>query len=166
MTTGLIVRRVLIPMLLGFLLGAGVNEISFLFLKTAAGRAPQRIELVIPPGTAAKVAEGVSNPVLPDTMVFVIGDILVVKNEDAVNHQLGPLYIPPGTSASLTLNQADNLALRCSFQVGKYEGLDVQEPVTLATRLGGIVVSGLPLGFLFMLYGLVWKRKPKEQASE
>jgi hypothetical protein len=93
-----------------------MNEISFLFLKTDAGRGPERIELIIPRGTAAKVASGESDPALPPTMVFVLGDTLVVKNDDVVNHQLGPLYIPPGTSASLIIDQSDNLALRCYFQ--------------------------------------------------
>jgi hypothetical protein len=163
--TRLIAQRVLLPMLLGFLLGALVNEISFLFLKTDAGRGPERIELVIPAGTAARVAQGQSSPVLPASLVFVIGDTLVIRNQDTVVHQLGPLYIPAGTSASMTLNQAENLALRCSFQVTQYEGLDVQEPVTLLTRFAGLLVSGLPLGFLFMLYGLIWKRKPKAPAA-
>ena len=162
--TRLIVQRVLVPMVLGFLLGAAVNEVSFLFLKTDAGRGPERIELVIPAGTAAKVAQGRSDPVLPVSLAFVLGDTLVIKNEDTAIHQLGPLYIPPGSSASLTLSQTENLALRCSFQVSQYEGIVVQDPVTLLTRVGGIIVSGLPLGFLFMLYGLVWKRKPKVQA--
>lgn len=161
MKTSVIVQRVILPMLLGFLLGAVVNEISFLFLKTNAGRGPERIDLVIPAGTASRVASGQSNPALPANLAFVLGDTLVVKNEDVVVHQLGPLYIPPGSSASMTLNEPESLALRCSFQVSQYEGFDVEQPVTLFTRFAGVVVAGLPLGFLFMLYGLVWKRKPK-----
>src|SRR5690242_13573507 len=120
----LIVQRVLFPMLLGILIAIGVNEFSFLFLKSDAGRAPQRVELLIPPGTAQKVARGESNPALPDKMVFVVGDTLVVKNDDAVAHRLGPLFIPAGTSASLTLSQPDNVAFSCSFQPGQYLGLD------------------------------------------
>ena len=37
-------------------------------------------------------------------MSFVVGDTLVVKNEDSVEHQLGPLWIPAGSSASMPLN--------------------------------------------------------------
>src|SRR6185369_10252914 len=112
----LIVQRVLFPMVLGILLAVGVNEFSFLFLKSEAGRGPERVNLVIPPGTAQKVARGESNPALPDKMVFVVGDTLVVKNEDDADHHLGPLFIPAGTSASLTLSQSDNMAFTCSFQ--------------------------------------------------
>jgi hypothetical protein len=163
----LIVQRVLLPMLLGILIAIGVNEFSFLFLKSDAGRGPQRIELVIPLGTAQRVAQGESNPALPDKMVFVVGDTLVVKNEDAVDHNLGPLFIPAGTSASLTLSESDNMAFTCSFQPSQYLGLDVREPVTFSTRLYGILISGIPLGMLFGLYSLVvWPLKPAAQKPE
>jgi hypothetical protein len=163
----LIVQRVLFPMVLGILMAIGVNEVSFLFLKSEAGRPPQRVDLLIPLGTAQKVARGESNPALPDKMVFVVGDLLVVKNEDVVDHRLGPLFIPAGASSSLTLSQAENMAFSCSFQPGQYLGLDVQEPVTFSTRLYGILIAGIPLGFLLGLYGLlVWPLKKKTQVPE
>lgn len=163
----LVVQRVLITQLLGILIAIGVNEISFLFLKSEAGRAPQRIELVIPAGTAEKVAQGESNPALPDKMVFVVGDTLVVKNEDVVDHRLGSLFIPSGASASLVLNQSQDMAFTCSFQPGQYLGLNVQEPVTFSTRLYGILIAGLPLGFLFALYSiLLWPLRPAGQKVE
>jgi len=165
--TGLIVRRMLISMLLGILTGIGINELTFPFLKTDAGRAPERIELVIPAGTAERVAHGESNPSLPDKMVFVLGDTLVVKNNDVVTHQLGPLLVPAGTSASMTLNQPENLVFTCTFQPTEFQGLDVHEPVTLLTRVEGILISGIPLGFLYALYSfLVWPLKRKEPIAE
>ena len=154
--------RLLLTMVLGFLLAIGIDEFTFIFMKSEAGRGPQRIELVIPNGTAAKVARGEANPALPDKMVFVQGDTLVIINKDSANHRLGALFIPSDTSASLTLNQADNLTYSCSFQPTKYFGLDIREPVTFSTRLEGILISGLPLGILFMIYSLlVWPLKPK-----
>jgi hypothetical protein len=158
----LVVRRMLITMLLGIVTGISINEISFLFLKSEAGRAPEQVNLVIPRGTSEKVARGESDATLPDKMVFVVGDTLVVKNEDVVDHRLGPLFIPVGTSASLTLSQPDNLAFTCSFEPGKYLGLDVREAVDFSTRLYGILISGIPMGFLYGLYSfLVWPVKPE-----
>jgi hypothetical protein len=154
--------RLLITMVLGFLLAIGIDEFTFVFMKSEAGRAPQRIELVIPAGTAAKVARGEADPALPEKMVFVQGDTLVVINKDSVDHRLGALFIPSDTSASLTLNQAESLAYACSFEPTQYFGLDVREPVTLATHLEGIFISGLPLGILFLIYSLlVWPLRPK-----
>ena len=71
------------------------SEVAFYFLRADTDRVPSEIELVIPTGTAAKVAAGEPVPVIPDEMTFVLGDTLVVKNEDLVDHQLGPLWIPP-----------------------------------------------------------------------
>jgi hypothetical protein len=48
----------------------------------------------------------------------------------------------------------------CSFQTDKYFGLDVHEPVTLGTRVVGILTAGLPLGILIALYA-VFARQPR-----
>lgn len=161
---GLIVRRMLVSLLLGIVAGTGINELSFIFVKTDAGRGPQRVELVIPAGTAEHIAHGELSTNIPAQMIFVVGDVLSVKNEDSVTHQLGPLRIPPNASANMTLNQADNLTYTCSFQPTKFQGLDVREPVTIETRIYGILIAGIPLGFLFALYSfLIWPLKKKDE---
>ena len=162
--TRVIAQRALISIILGILIATIINESTFFFMKSQAGRGPQRIELDIPVGTAARIAKGEPNPSIPSNMVFVAGDTLVVKNLDVVDHRLGPLFIPSGTSASLTLSDANSYTYTCSFQPSQVFGLDVQEPVTSATRLYGILISGLPLGMLMGLYSfLIWPLKPKLQ---
>lgn len=150
--------RVAVSMLIGLLIGAAINEVSFLFLRDTA-RAPKVIELVIPAGTAEKVARGESPPAIPTSMTFVVGDTLTVKNNDTANHELGPLWIPAGTSASLPLDAAESYAYSCSFQPGKYFGLDVHEALTVGTRLYGILYAGLPLGIIIAVYTLVMPAK-------
>ena len=154
------ITRIAVSMLVGLLIGAAINEISFLFLRETA-RAPKAIELVIPDGTAEKVARGETPPTIPDSMSFVVGDTLVVKNEDRSAHELGPLWIPAGASASLSLDAAQSYAYSCSFQPGQYFGLDVHEALTLSTRLYGILYSGLPLGGLIALYAIIMPAKKK-----
>jgi hypothetical protein len=151
MISSVILKRVFVSMVVGLLLGAAISEITFYFLKESA-RPPQKIELVIPPGTAAQVARGVQPPTIPNTMIFVAGDTLVVKNNDSVNHELGPMWIPSGTSASLILGQIESYAYPCSFQPSKYLGLDVREPLTPDIRAEGILFAGLPMGVLIALY--------------
>lgn len=158
------VRRVIYSLILGMLLGIATTEISFLFLRETA-RPPKQITLLIPKGTAAEVARGEQPPTIPQNMLFVVGDILIVKNEDIVDHKLGPLFIPANSSAQLALNQEENLSYECSFQPGNYFGLDVHEPLTLGTRISGIVDVGLPLGILIALYTVVMPVKKKENAS-
>ncbi len=165
--TRLIVQRFLLFIVLGIVIAIGINEFTFFYLKSDAGRGPQRIELIIPEGTAARIAKGEPNPAIPENMTFVAGDTLVVKNQDDVNHRLGPLFIPVGTSTSLTLSDANSYAYSCSFQPSQVFGLNVQEPVTSATRIYGILFAGLPLGMMFAIYSLVvWPLKSVKRGLE
>ncbi len=147
-------------MLIGLVMGAAISELSFIFLRETA-RAPKVIELVIPGGTAERVARGETPPTIPDSMAFVVGDTLLVKNDDSADHELGPLWIPAGSSATLSLDAVQSYAYACSFQPGKYFGLDVREALTPGTRIYGILYSGLPLGGLIALYALVMPVKKK-----
>ena len=160
----IIVKRILISLLAGLLLGAAIGEIPFLFLRETA-RSPQEIVLTIPAGTAEQVSRGEQPPSMPSNMIFVVGDTLVVNNQDTVDHKLGPLWIPPNSSAQLSLNQEENFAYECTFQKGSYFGLDVREPLTLSTRLYGILYAGLPIAILIALYSLVMPVKKNENAS-
>lgn len=149
------VLRFLVSMALGILVAIGINEFSFIFLKSDAGRGPMQIEITIPVGTAEKIRLGNSVDQIPSTMTFVTGDTLKIINLDIVDHRLGPLFIPYGTSASLTLGESNNYSYQCSFQPNQQFGLDVQEPVTSTTRLYGILIAGMPLGLMLGMYSLV-----------
>jgi hypothetical protein len=154
--------RLLISIVLGLLAAVLVSEIAFRLLGNTTSRAPQVVVLVIPPGASEKVSEG--EVILPAEQVFVVGDTLVVYNEDSVTHTLGPLFIPAGSSASLFLSEPENLSYSCSFQPTKMFGLDVREPLTLSLRVQGILIAGVPMGFLFFVYSLVLRPlKKKEQ---
>lgn len=145
--------RMLICILIGILLAAIGSEVAYRLQGENTSRAPQSIELVIPAGTAKKVAQGES--ILPTSQAFVVGDTLLVRNQDSTTHNLGPLVIPAGSSASLKLEKAGNLDYTCSFQPTQYYGLDIQPALTLITRLEASLVAGIPLGILMGVYSLV-----------
>ncbi len=155
-----LIKRILLSIALGFLIGVSVSELPFLFLRETA-RAPREIVLTIPSGTAEQIARGEQPPTIPENMTFVVGDRLVVRNEDAVDHKLGPLWIPANSSAQLALDQEESLAYECTFQPGNYFGLDVREPLTPRTRLFGIIYVALPMAILIALYSLVLTPKKK-----
>jgi len=157
------VKRIVILMLIGIVLGLVLSELSFVILHETA-RPPQKIILTIPAGTAAEVARGEQPPSIPTDMVFVVGDTLVMKNEDNVDHKLGQLWIPANSSAQLALTVVGNVAFECSFQPGNYFGLDVHEPLTLGTRVFGVLFAGLPIGILLSVYSFVIPAKKKEHA--
>jgi len=150
-------------MLVGIAVGALISELSFIFLQETA-RSPREVVLTIPAGTAEKVARGEQPPSIPRDMVFVVGDTLVVKNEDGVDHKLGQLWIPVGSTARLALNEKQNMAFECSFQAGNYFGLDVRQSLTWGTRLYGVLYAGIPLGILILLYSFVMPSRKNENA--
>jgi hypothetical protein len=158
------IKRIAILMGIGIVIGAVISELSFIFLQETA-RPPKEIQLVIPSGTAEQVKRGEQPPSIPPDMVFVVGDILVVKNEDSVDHKLGQLWIPANSSARLPLNEEQNMAFECSFQPGNYFGLDVRQSLTFGTRVYGALYAGIPLGILIALYGFVMPPKKKENDS-
>jgi hypothetical protein len=158
-----VIKRILLSIGLGLLLGTLISEVPFLFLRDTA-RMPREIVLTIPAGTAEQVARGEQPPSIPENMTFVVGDRFIVRNEDSVDHKLGPLWIPANSSAQLSLDQEESLAYECSFQPGNYFGLDVREPLTPGTRIYGIVYVGLPLAILIALYSFVMPPKKKENA--
>lgn len=159
----ILLKRLLWSLIIGLVLGAAISEIPFLFLRETA-RPPQDVLLTIPVGTAEQVARGEQPPTIPSDMVFVVGDVLVVHNDDVVDHKLGPLWIPASSSAQLPLGQEENLLFECSFQPGNYFGLDVREPLTPQTRIFGIVYAGLPMGILIALYSFIMPVKKNENA--
>ena|SRR5689334_4406494 len=158
-----LLKRILIAILLGLLIGVTVSEVPFLFLRETA-RSPREIVLTIPAGTSGQIARGEQPPSIPENMTFVVGDRLVVRNEDTVDHKLGPLWIPASSSAQLSLDQEESLAYECTFQPGNYFGLDVREPLTPKTRLFGIIYVALPMSILILLYSLVITPKKRENA--
>lgn len=149
-----ILKRLGFSLLLGIAIGAALSELTFLFLRETA-RAPMTILLTIPAGTANQVARGEQPAGIPENMTFVVGDVLTIRNEDNVEHQLGPVWIPAGATAQLELKTEESLAYECSFQARNYFGLDVHEPLTIWTRLYGIMIAGIPLGLLIAVYSFV-----------
>jgi hypothetical protein len=160
-------RRLIITLLVALALVWIGSEVAFYFLKENTDRAPEQIELVIPAGTADKVAAGEAVPSIPDEMVFVLGDTLVVKNEDSVVHELGPLWIPPLSKASLLLDTADRYAYSCSFQPSQYLGLNVKQPTTWQTRVTALGYSVPATTVFLFIYSLVlWPINPKPKSEQ
>ena len=160
-------RRLVITFVIALALVWIGSEVAFYFLKENTDRAPEQIELLIPEGTAEMVAAGESVPTIPDELVFVLGDTLVVRNEDTVDHELGPLWIPPRSKASLLLDTVDRYAYSCSFQPSQYLGLNVKQPTTWQTRVIALGYS-VPATTAFMfIYSLVlWPIKPKQEPDD
>jgi hypothetical protein len=132
-----------------------INEGTYMLQKDREERPPKTVELVIPAGTADRVAAGQSVSTIPESMVFMMGDTLVVKNEDTVDHQLGPVWVPPGSTASLALEKPNKYAYSCSFIPSKYLGLDVRQATTIGVRLTALAISAPTVTALIFIYSLL-----------
>jgi hypothetical protein len=151
----LAIRRLIIVTLFSLVLIFVASEAFYVLQKESHERAPQQVELVIPLGAAEMVSRGENVTAIPEEMVFMVGDTLVVKNEDSASHQLGPLWIPAYSSASLSMDTAARYVESCTFQTSQYLGLDVRQPTTLGTRLQALVVAG-PVTIIFLfIYSLL-----------
>jgi hypothetical protein len=160
-------KRLLVVATLSIVFVTAFNEITFMLQKDEYDRAPQTITLVIPAGTAERVEAGEDVPSIPDEMVFVLGDLLEIKNEDTVNHQLGPIWVPPGSTGSLVMEQAENYAFSCSFQTSRYLGLDVRQPTTIGTRMIALGLAAPTVTTLVFIYSLlVIPVKPRQTSEE
>ena len=134
-----------------------ISEISYRLLRDDSSRNPTTIELVIPKGTAEGISQGKPSTAIPEEMVFVVGDVLVVINEDKVDHELGPLWVPAGKSASLTLDQANDYTYSCSFRVSNYLDLTVRSAITWRDRLGAMLYGVPPTLMFLLVYSFVFR---------
>ncbi len=158
--------RLIISLIFGMLGAWGISELSYQLLKDPNARdQARRIELVIPPGTAEKVAAGEPVLSLPEKMTFVEGDLLVVKNLDSVSHQLGPVWVPPQSSGVLEVGKANTYQYACTFQTSRLFGIEVKPNLTVETRIQGVVLMGLPSAAMLWLYSfLIFPIRSREEA--
>jgi hypothetical protein len=159
----------ILSLLISLIFVGAVNEIAHQLQRDETDRPPQIVTLVIPAGTAERVARGESQPSIPDTLSFVIGDTLEVINQDNVPHELGPIFIPAGARATLTMDAASSYTLGCSFQPSRYLDFDIHPPTTIASRLKAFALATPPtLAFIFLYSFLVFplRTKPLEDSPQ
>jgi hypothetical protein len=159
--------RLALVMAISLVFALVFNEITYLISKDPTDRAPKTISLVIPAGTAQRIASGNELRIFPDEITFVVGDLLEVLNEDSEPHQMGPVFVPPGATGSMVLDQAKKMSVTCSFQSSRYLGLDIRPATTLGTRIAGLFVTAPTLAALLFLYSLAaYPIKPAGHTAE
>lgn len=143
-----------------------VVEGAYLLQRDETDRAPKTVQLIVPAGASQRAANGEAVDVLPENIVFVIGDVLEVVNQDSTDHQLGPIWVPAGSTGSIVLEEANKFSYSCSFTASRYLGLDVKKPTTLKTRLTGLSISvPTTAAFLFIYSFLVFPIKSKTEMN-
>lgn len=156
-----------LALIIGVTAGWVISEVSYQTTKDSNKRDQAgSVEIIIPAGTAARIAAGEDALSLPPKMTFVVGDLLIVRNQDSVSHQLGPVWVPAQSSGVLEMGSASSYIYACSFEVDKVLGIDVLPSLTLGMRIQGALTIGMPSAVMIGLYSfLIFPLKQKNRAA-
>ena len=85
-------------------------------LSHVVGRSkPAERVIVIPGGTAERLAAGEDVALIPDDLRFRLRDRLVIVNHDATTHRVGPFAVAPGERLEKRFSDAATIAGFCSL---------------------------------------------------
>lgn len=140
------VRWVAACLICGVLVGGALSVASWVLSGGASARSPETFELVIPEGTAARIEAGDGAPALPADLTFVVGDTLVLRNEDSVAHAMGPYPVLARTTLRLPLERPSTRSLSCTFHPRGAVDLIVKARADPTLLVWSALVFGLPLG--------------------
>jgi plastocyanin len=101
-------------------------------------------EVVVPAGTAARIAAGEA-VFLPSAYQVRDGGALVVINRDSVSHTVGTAVIPPGATARIA---AEAGTLTCTIHPAGAIALTGQPRPPFWSTFLPAVIAGLPLGLV------------------
>lgn len=155
-------RRFFILLLVSIVAVLLFSEGFYRLIRTDSERPPQTFEITIPSGTAERIAAGDPGPDIPNT-VFVVGDTLLVHNQDSVSHELGPVWLPPNTSGTLALGEANDFIYNCSFQSTQYLGLTVRQATTWTARLSALWYGVPPILMFLLVYSFLFFPLKKDE---
>ena len=91
---------------------------------------PRVVEIVIPRGTARKIAAGGKVPTFPSEITLTAGvrDRLVIRNEDEAGHGVGPLWVKAGEALTLRFGKPGTYSMGCSLDPEHVFRIVVLEP--------------------------------------
>lgn len=70
---------------------------------------------VIPAGTAARLAAGEQVTIMPTRLVVHVGDTLVLRNNDSVTQQMGPLSVEAGSVLKMKFARRGTIEGTCTM---------------------------------------------------
>ncbi len=150
--------RTLVSILAGLLLCGAVSATSWVVLSGGPTRAAEAVELVIPAGTAEKIQQGDASSPIPRDLSLVQGDVLLVQNDDSVDHNLGPYVVRAGETLTVPLSQSGSSAFLCSFHPSGGIGLSVAARNNPLMILWPTLALGLPMGIvLAIVWAVLWR---------
>jgi len=77
--------------------------------------ASQTIDIVVPSGTQAQIDGGDEIVLFPRRLEVGVGDRIVITNDDAASHQVGPYIVGPGQQIVQTFSAAGIIEGVCTL---------------------------------------------------
>ena len=121
--------------------------------------------LVIPPGTAALIAEGKPVPGIPADLGLGRTGQLTITNNDVAEHYIGGALIRPGTTITIEPVQKDG-EVACSFHAAGSIAFTLSERPSIFVTIIPAILLGLPFGLAFGLAVFVGQRISTHDDSE
>jgi len=135
---------------LPYLAGIAVFSWGMVFIAWALLPSSRTVELVIPHGTAARIALGEVVDTLPTTLLLRRGDTLLLINEDEQPHRIGSVWVDPAmrTRTIVTKEFQDAGSLLCSFHPGGSIGVSPQSRPGLGATVIPTLLLIIPLSLI------------------
>lgn len=84
--------------------------------------APRTVEIIVPPGTQARLNAGEKVVVMPTPLVLRVGDTLHIMNNDEVSQSVGPFFVRAGEDMRMTYGTEGRYEGSCPLSDGeRYE---------------------------------------------
>jgi hypothetical protein len=113
------------------LIACGVALIAFavVVVALAAGGGSNGVtyRYTMPPGTSARIAAGERVSIMPTKLVVHVGDRLVLRNEDSVTQQMGPLTVEAGGVVEMTFARTGTIEGTCTMNAEGTAKIVIQE---------------------------------------
>lgn len=92
-----------------------------------SGTKHQVVEIVIPPGTQAKLDRGELVNVMPTELNFRIGDVIRIRNDDTTDQYAGPYLVQAGTQFELKYGSTGRYGGLCNLSGGSTYMITITE---------------------------------------
>jgi hypothetical protein len=109
-----------------FAAAAAIMVLASVGLSQVVGR-PEGVEhsIVIPAGTAQRLAAGEDVELIPTELRYRLRDQLIVINQDVVGHQVGPFIVEPGERLEQRFSEVATLQGFCSLHAAGSITIDI-----------------------------------------
>jgi hypothetical protein len=97
--------------------GIAIVAVIVIIVALAAGGGRDGVtpRYVIPAGTSARIAAGEQVSVMPPRLVVHVGDRLVLRNDDSVTQQMGPLTVKAGGVVEMKFARIGTIEGTCTM---------------------------------------------------